>query len=105
MCVLFVELFVNVCNDVFDVVVVSVIVDEVVVLLIVDNMFVILFLFWLIEYGVVVVVYFVLKFFVGYGFVFGGVIVDDGCFDVECVGYNVLYFVLLGRGGVFSVFF
>lgn len=51
------------------------------ILLIVDNIFGILYLFRLIEYGVDIVVYLVIKFIGGYGIFLGGVIVDLGKFN------------------------
>lgn len=69
-----------------DIEVVVDIVYEYGIFFIIDNMVLSFYFFCFIDFGVDIVVYFVIKFFGGYGIVIGGVIVDSGKFDWEVSG-------------------
>lgn len=80
-CVIFCELISNFGGYVIDILVVVQVVDQFGLLLIVDNMLVMLWLCKLIQMGVMLVVYSLMKYLIGNGMVMGGVVVDLGCFD------------------------
>lgn len=76
--VLYVESIGNFGINLVDFEVIGKIVYDYGIIFIVDNIFGILYLVWLFEYGVDVVVYLVIKFIGGYGMIMGGVIVEGG---------------------------
>lgn len=80
-CVVFCEVIVNFGGYIIDLDVILVILDVVGILLIVDNIMVIFYLCCLIEYGVILVVYLIIKYLIGNGIVIGGCVVDLGKFD------------------------
>lgn len=97
----FVEIIGNLQINIFDICIVVDIVYENGVLFIVDNMIVMLYLIWLFEFGVDIVVYLVIKFFGGYGIMIGGVIIDGGFFEWlknvdKFLGFMVLDFLYYG---------
>lgn len=80
-CVVFCEFIVNSGGYIVDFFVIVVVVDDVGILLIVDNIIVMLYLCNLISFGVILVVYFIIKYLIGNGIVIGGCVVDSGKFD------------------------
>lgn len=88
--VIFIESFVNLGGIIVDIEVIFNIVKIKGILLVVDNMMVIFYLCCLIEYGVDIVFYLLIKFMGGYGNFMGGIIVDGGLFDWLVFGKYLL---------------
>lgn len=100
MCMIWVEMFINLLLKFVDFSVIVVIVCCYNLISVVDNIFVLLVIYCLLEYGFDIVVYFVIKYFNGYfDVVVGLVVVGDNFGFVEKFGYlqNVV-------GGVFDLF-
>ena len=83
---LFAESIANPKNDVLDIAVISAVARRHGIPLIIDNTFATPYLLRPIEHGADIVIHSASKFLAGHGAVLGGVIVDNGAFDVERSG-------------------
>lgn len=100
---LFAESISNARNDVLDIAAIARVGDAAGIPLIVDNTLATPALLRPIEHGAAIVVHSASKFLAGHGSVLGGVIVDNGRFDVARNGHLFPHLVLPGRGGVPAV--
>lgn len=100
---LFAESVSNARNDVLDISVIARVADAAGIPLIVDNTLATPALVRPIEHGAAIVVHSASKFLAGHGSVLGGVVVDDGRFNVARDGHLFPHLILPGRGGVAAV--
>lgn len=100
---LFAESISNARNDVLNIAAIARVADSASIPLIVDNTLATPALLRPIEHGAAMVVHSASKFLAGHGSVLGGVVIDDGRFNVARDGHLFPHLVLPGRGGVASV--